>query len=57
MALTIIPTQNMPLPDDFESELPSSLDAKVKIVTKTAQLLNEAGAQIPISSEIGRAHV
>ena len=50
MALTIIPTQNMPLPDDFESELPSSLDAKVKIVTKTAQLLNEAGAQIPISS-------
>ena len=50
MALTIIPTQNMPLPDDFESELPSSLDAKVKIATKTAQLLSEAGAQIPISS-------
>ena len=50
MALTIIPTANMPLPDDFESELPSSLDAKVKIATKTAQLLSEAGAQIPISS-------
>jgi len=50
MALTIIPTQNMPLPDDFESEMPTSLDAKVKVVTKTAQLLSEAGAQIPISS-------
>ena len=51
MALTIIPTQNVPLPDDFESEIPTSLDAKVKVVTKTAQLLNEAGAQIPISSQ------
>ena len=51
MALTIIPTQNVPLPDDFESEQPTSLDKKVKVVTKTAQLLSEAGAKIPISSQ------
>lgn len=51
MALTIIPTQNVPLPDDFESEQPTSLDKKVKVVTKTAQLLSEAGAKVPISSQ------
>ena len=50
MALTIIPTQNVPLPDDFESEQPTSLNSKVKIAAKTAQLLHAAGAEVPISS-------
>jgi hypothetical protein len=51
MALTIIPEQNKPLPDDFESEVPTTLDKKVKIVSKTAQILIEAGADIPVSSK------
>lgn len=51
MALTIIPTQNVPLPDDFESEQPTSLNSKVKIAAKTAQLLHAAGAEVPISSQ------
>ena len=31
MAITIIPTANIPLPDDFESEEPTTLDQKVKV--------------------------
>lgn len=50
MAITIIPTANKPLPDDFESEEPTSLDTKVKVAAATAKLLLEAGAEIPVSS-------
>jgi hypothetical protein len=50
MAITIIPEPNKPLPDDFESEEPTTLDKKVLVAAKTAQILLEAGAEIPIST-------
>jgi hypothetical protein len=50
MAITIIPEPNKPLPDDFESEEPTTLDKKVLVAAKTAQILLEAGAEIPTSS-------
>jgi hypothetical protein len=51
MALKIIPESNKPLPDDFESEEPTTLDGKVKVVTATAKVLVEGGAEIPVSSQ------
>ncbi len=51
MALTIIPTANNPLPDDFEAEEPTTLDQKVKVATATAKVLTDAGAEIPVSSQ------
>jgi len=50
MAITIIPIANIPLPDDFESEEPTTFDEKVKVAAKTAQVLSEAGAEIPVST-------
>ena len=50
MAITIIPIANIPLPDDFESEEPTTFDEKVKVAAKTAQVLSEAGAVIPVST-------
>ena len=51
MAITIIPTANIPLPDDFDSEEPTTLDAQVKIAAATAKVLADAGAEIPISTQ------
>jgi hypothetical protein len=51
MAITIIPDPNKPLPDDFEAEEPTTLDGKVKVVTATAKVLVDAGAEIPVSSQ------
>ena len=51
MALKIIPDTNKPLPDDFEAEEPTTLDGKVKVVTETARVLVEGGAEIPVSSQ------
>lgn len=51
MALKIIPETNKPLPDDFESEEPTTLNGKVKVVAATAKLLVDAGAEIPVSSQ------
>ena len=51
MALKIIPETNKPLPDDFESEEPTTLDGKVKVVAATAKVLVDAGADIPVSSQ------
>jgi hypothetical protein len=50
MAITIIPTANTPLPDDFEAEEPTSLQRKVEISANTAKILLEAGAEIPVST-------
>ena len=50
MAITIIPTANKPLPDDFESEEPTTFDEMVKVVAATAKVLDEAGAEIPVST-------
>ena len=51
MAITIIPTTNIPLPDDFESEEPKSFDQKVKVAAATAKVLVDAGAEIPVSTQ------
>jgi hypothetical protein len=51
MPLKIIPEANKPLPDDFESEEPTSFEKKVKIAAATAKILLEAGAEIPSTPE------
>jgi hypothetical protein len=50
MAISIKPDINKPLPDDFESEEPTSLKAKVKVAAATVQYLVDAGAEIPVST-------
>ena len=45
MPLTIVPDPNKPLPDDFESEEPTSFMSKVKVAAATAKVLLEAGAE------------
>ncbi len=50
MALKIIPDANKPLPDDFESEEPTTFDEKAKVSTATAKYLLDAGAEIPVST-------
>jgi hypothetical protein len=51
MSLTIIPDINVPLPDDFEPEEPSTFKQKVKVAAATAKVLLEAGAEIPVSTQ------
>jgi hypothetical protein len=46
-----IPETNKPLPDDFESEEPTTFDKKVKVAAATAKVLVEGGADIPVSSQ------
>ena len=50
MAISIKPEINKPLPDDFESEEPTSLNKKVKVAAATLKYLVDAGAEIPVSS-------
>jgi hypothetical protein len=45
------PQSGIPLPDDYDSEEPTSFKSKVKVAAKTAQLLLEAGAEIPVSTQ------
>ena len=51
MAITIIPTANKPLPDDFESEEPTTFDQKLKVAAATTKYLLDAGAEIPVSTQ------
>lgn len=51
MSLKIIPEANKPLPDDFDSEEPTSFEKKVKIAAATAKVLLEAGAEIQSKPE------
>jgi hypothetical protein len=51
MAITIIPTANKPLPDDFESEEPTTFDQKLKVAAATTKYLFDAGAEIPVSTQ------
>jgi len=50
MAISIKPEINKPLPDDFESEEPTSLEKKVKVAAATVKYLVDAGADIPVST-------
>lgn len=51
MPLHVQPEAGVPLPDDYESEEPRAFSSKAKIAVKTAQVLLEAGAEIPISTQ------
>jgi hypothetical protein len=51
MAITIIPTANKPLPDNFDAEEPTTLNTKVQISANTAKVLLDAGADPIISTE------
>jgi hypothetical protein len=46
-----MPDPTKPLPDDFESEEPTTFESKVKVAAATAKLLFEAGAEIPVSTQ------
>ena len=51
MAISIIPEANKPLPDDFESEEPTTFDKRLKVAAATSKYLLDAGAEIPVSSQ------
>ena len=51
MAISIIPETNKPLPDDFESEEPTTFNKKVEVAAATAKFLVDAGAEIPVSTQ------
>lgn len=48
MPLQIIPDSSIPLPDDFDSEEPTTFRKKVMVAATTAKVLLEAGADIPV---------
>jgi hypothetical protein len=51
MSIKVIPDPTRPLPDDFDSQEPTSFAERVKIAAATAKRLLEAGAEIPVSTQ------
>lgn len=51
MPLHVTPQSGIPLPDDFDSEDPKTFSTKVKVAANTIDVLLEAGAKIPISTQ------
>ena len=51
MSIKIIPDPNHPLPDDYQSEEPTTFEEKVRLAAATAKKLLEAGAEIPVSTK------
>jgi hypothetical protein len=51
MSMKVIPDPTKPLPDDFESEEPTTFAERVKVAAATAKRLLEAGAEIPVSTQ------
>lgn len=51
MSIKVIPDPTKPLPDDYESEEPTTFAERVKIAAATAKRLLEAGAEIPVSTQ------
>lgn len=49
MSIKVIPDPAKPLPDDFESEEPTTFAERVKVAAATAKMLLEAGAEIPVT--------
>ena len=47
MSLHVIPQAGIPLPDDYDSQEPKSVKSRAKIAVKTANILLEAGAEVP----------
>lgn len=51
MSIKVIPDPTKPLPDDFESQEPTTFAERVKVAAATAKRLLEAGAEIPVSTQ------
>lgn len=51
MPITIKPESDHPLPDDFDAITPTTFKKKVEVASKTAKVLEEAGAEIPTSTQ------
>jgi hypothetical protein len=51
VSIKIKPDPTRPLPDDFESEEPTTFAERVKVAAATAKMLLEAGAEIPVSTQ------
>lgn len=49
MSLHVIPQSGVPLPDDYDSEEPKSVKSRAKIAVNTANVLIEAGADVPVA--------
>jgi hypothetical protein len=57
MPLHIAAQTGVPLPDDYDSQEPKSVKARAKVAVKTAEVLIEAGADIPVSDQAKDAAV
>ena len=51
MPISVTPETDKPLPDDFEAEAPTTFKKKVEVASKTAQVLLDGGAEIPVSTQ------
>jgi hypothetical protein len=51
MPLHIAAQAGIPLPDDYDSEEPKSVKSRAKIAVKTAEVLLDAGANIPVDDQ------
>jgi hypothetical protein len=51
MSIKVIPDPTKPLPDDFDSQEPTTFAERVKVAAATAKMLLEAGAEIPVSTK------
>ena len=51
MSILVTPETGYPLPDNFDAETPTTFKKKVEIASKTAKVLEDAGADIPTSTQ------
>lgn len=51
MSIKVRPDPTKPLPDDFESEEPTTFAERVRVAAATAKMLLEAGAEIPVATQ------
>ncbi len=51
MSIRVIPDPTRPLPDDFDSQEPTTFAERVRVAAATAKMLLEAGAEIPVSTQ------
>ena len=51
MPISIKPEKDYPLPDNFDDVTPTTFKKKVEVASKTAKVLEEAGAEIPTSTQ------
>lgn len=51
MSIHVIPQAGIPLPDDYDSQEPKSIKSRAKVAVKTANVLIEGGADIPVTDK------